>query len=47
MERALKVIPNGNMFLSKNQNQFLPDIWPAILLKVKIVLYGTLIIKIF
>jgi len=27
--RALKVIPNGNMFLSKNPNQFLPDIWPA------------------
>ncbi len=33
--RALKVIPNGNMFLSKNPNQFLPDIWPAYFSKAK------------
>tara|TARA_B100001057_G_scaffold147440_1_gene147357 strand:- start:5635 stop:7671 length:2037 start_codon:yes stop_codon:yes gene_type:complete len=34
-KRALKVIPNGNMFLSKNPNQFLPDIWPAYFTKSK------------
>ena len=34
-KRALKVIPNGNMFLSKNPNQFLPGIWPSHFLKSK------------
>ncbi len=34
-KRALKVIPNGNMFLSKNPNQFLPDIWPTYFTKSK------------
>ena len=26
--RAKKIIPGGNMMLSKNPNQFLPDEWP-------------------
>ena len=39
-KRALKVIPNGNMFLSKNPNQFLPGIWPSHFLKSKKVMLG-------
>ncbi len=28
-KRAKKIIPNGNMLLSKNPDQFIPDIWPT------------------
>ena len=27
-KRAKKVIPSGNMFLSKNPETFLPEVWP-------------------
>ena len=34
-KRALKAIPNGNMFLSKNPNIFLPNYWPTYFTKAK------------
>ena len=34
-KRANKVIPGGNMLLSKNPNRFLPDVWPTYFNKAK------------
>lgn len=34
-KRAKKVIPGGNMLLSKRAEMFLPDLWPAYFSKVK------------
>ena len=34
-KRALKVIPTGNMLLSKNPNRFLPNLWPTYYKKAK------------
>ena len=34
-KRALKVIPTGNMLLSKNPNRFLPNRWPTYYKKAK------------
>ena len=34
-KRAEKIIPGGNMMLSKNPNQFLPDEWPTYFSKSK------------
>ena len=34
-KRALKVIPTGNMLLSKNPNRFLPGKWPTYYSKSK------------
>ena len=40
--RAKKVIPGGNMLLSKRPEMFLPEKWPAYFLKkLKDVVYGT------
>ena len=33
--RAVKVIPSGNMFLSKHPKQFLPNLWPSYFSKSK------------
>jgi len=33
--KAKKIIPGGNMLLSKNSEMFLPDIWPAYFRKAK------------
>ena len=35
MEKAKKIIPGGNMILSKNPERFLPDYWPTYFKKAK------------
>ena len=34
-KEALKLIPNGNLFLSKNPNRFLKNHWPTYFTKSK------------
>ena len=37
-KRALKSLPNGNMFFSKNPNLTLPNLWPTYFSKAKLIL---------
>ena len=41
-KRAKKIIPGGNMLLSKRPEMFLPEKWPAYLAKRKAVKFGIL-----
>lgn len=40
-KRAKQVIPGGNMLLSKRAEMFLPDLWPATLVKPRAARFGT------
>ena len=42
--RANKIIPGGTMLFSKNPDLFLPKFWPAILVNLKVVIFGIWII---
>ena len=41
-KRAKKLIPGGNMLLSKRPEMFLPDFWPAYFSRKKVATYGIL-----